>query len=84
MTTKNVVEKEQKQTQNKQSLKGTLAEVLSRGGQPPANTPQPKQQNPAPEPPRASVPAPVPAVPEEKKPFEVSEDALRKVFKGET
>ncbi len=49
MTAKTDVEREQKQTQNKQSLKGTLAEVISKN----------------------------------KQPFEVSEDSLRKVLKGD-
>ena len=64
MTVKNNAEKGQKQTQNQQSLKGALAEVLAKNKevQPPA----------AAEPPR------------EKQPFEVPEDALRKVLKGET
>ncbi len=68
MTAKNTVEREHKQTQNQQSLKSTLASVLKN------QEPEKKNQTPAAtEPPRA----------EEKKPFEVSEDALRKVLKGE-
>jgi hypothetical protein len=63
MTAKNSVEKEHKQTQNQQSLKGTLADVLTRSKQPE----QPVVVQP----------------PLEKQPFEVSEDALRKVFKDE-
>lgn len=61
MTAKNGAEKEQKQTQHKESLKGALAEVLVK---------------------KDALPPPVPNA--EKKPFEVSEDALRKVLKGET
>jgi len=49
MTAKTDVEREQKQTQNKQSLKGTLADVISKN----------------------------------KQPFEVSENDLRKVLKGD-
>jgi hypothetical protein len=49
MTAKTDVEREQKQTQNKQSLKGTLADVISKN----------------------------------KQPFEVSEDKLRDVLKGD-
>jgi len=62
MTAKNNAEKEQKQAQNQQSLKRTLAEVLARSGQPASNTQQKK---------------------ETEKPFEVPEDALRKVLRGE-
>ena len=51
MTAKNIAEKQEKQTQNQQSLKGTLAEVLAKNN--------------------------------EKQPFEVPEDTLRKVLKGE-
>ena len=66
MTAKNTVEREHKQTQNQQSLKGVLAEVLQKSTQ--------EVQKPvAVSPPRA----------EEKKPFEVSEDTLRKVLKGD-
>ncbi|MFA5942667.1 MAG: type IV secretion system DNA-binding domain-containing protein [Candidatus Paceibacterota bacterium] len=74
MTVKTGVEKEKQQTQQKQSLKGALADVLARSEQPAATTQQPKQQ----EHPVAATPA------QEKKPFEVSEDALRKVLKGDT
>ena len=49
MTAKTDIEREQKQTQNKQSLKGTLADVISKN----------------------------------KQPFEVSENDLRKVLKGD-
>ena len=55
MTAKSGAEKEQKQSQNQQSLKGALTDVL--------------QKSPLP-------------VKEEKKPFEVSEEELRKVLKG--
>ena len=55
MATKAGVEKEQKQTQNQQSLKGALADVLKKNAQE-----------------------------QEHKPYEVPEDALRKVLKGES
>ncbi|MFZ1075511.1 MAG: type IV secretion system DNA-binding domain-containing protein [Minisyncoccia bacterium] len=150
MTQKTTVENEQKQTQNKQSLKGTLSDVLTKGGaepdlrkvrssvpgqaeefgkarpsqmepvqiksdlqqSPPQNTVSaavPKEatsvevklsQMPevqavatteaasaaaAPPAPRKEIPAPAsPAQEPEKKPFEVSEEVLRKVLKGET
>ena len=72
MTAKNGVGKEKKQTDNQQSLKGTLADVITRNGQQIAsNTQQPTEK-------------PVAAAPtSEKQPFEVSEGALRKVLKGE-
>jgi Type IV secretion-system coupling protein DNA-binding domain len=73
MTAKNGAEKEQKQAQNQQSLKGTLADVLGKSKQEIQKPPQmPKPA--APEAPRS----------EEKQPFEVPEDALRKVLKGES
>ena len=65
MTAKNAVEKEHKQTQNQQSLKGTLAEVLAKNNEKPAAVAPPRE------------------FPQEKKPFEVPEDTLRKVLKGE-
>ena len=64
LTAKNTKEKEQKQTHNQQSLKGTLAEVLEKNKQETSNNTRPE-------------PSP------EKKPFEVSQDALQKVLKGE-
>jgi hypothetical protein len=77
MTAKTGVEREQKETKNQQSLKGALAEVLEKSKQ---NAVSGKQEVQKPtgeavtEPPRV----------EEKKPFEVPEDALRKVLKGES
>jgi len=62
MTAKNCAEKEHKQTQNQQSLKGMLAEVLEKNIQ--------KEEEK-----RSFKPKP---------PFEVPEDALRKVLKGES
>lgn len=70
MTAKTGVEKEKKQTEHQQSLKGVLADVLQKSKQETTDKQQPKQHAAA-EPPR------------EKKPFEVSEDALRKVLKGD-
>ena len=70
MTTKTSAEREQKKSQNQQSLKGTLADVLAKNNASP--------------PPTTSPPA-LPIAPETKKqPFEVSEDTLRNVLKGET
>ncbi len=67
MTSKSNTEKKQVQTNNQQSLKGALANAL-------AHTPVPL--------PLAPVP-PAPLVKEERKPFEVAEDMLRKVLKGD-
>ena len=72
MTTKNGAEKEQKQTQHKESLKGVLSEVLGKSKQQAVSS--------KPEMPKPVVVEP----PQEKKPFEVSEEALRKVLKGES
>ena len=94
MTAQSGAEKEQKKSQNQQSLKGVLNDVLTRGGQSTKNVQQSEkpEQSAAPASPlrvlppapaRENLPGPVPAV-EEKKPFEVSEDALRRVFKDET
>ncbi|MFA5998206.1 MAG: type IV secretion system DNA-binding domain-containing protein [Candidatus Paceibacterota bacterium] len=70
MTAKSGAEKEKKQEQNQQSLKGALAEVL-------------EKSKPAAAEPLRAIPPPAVPVQEEKKPFEVSEDSLRKVLKGE-
>ena len=83
MTATASVEKEAKQTKNQQSLKGVLADVLAKK---PAAEVRPQE---APKPPAVSKPAAPHAPlesppPVEKKPFEVPEDALRKVLKGET
>jgi len=88
MTVKTGVEKEQKETQNKQSLKGALADVLTRNQQPlapPQVEPQKETAFPVPHGTPTGIPATQSGFPvKEKKPFEVSEDALRKVLKGET
>ena len=70
MTAKTSAEKEKKQTEHQQSLKGVLTDVITRSQQPATNKQQPTQHAAA-EPPR------------EKKPFEVSEDVLREVLKGD-
>lgn len=86
MTAKTGVEREQKQTQNKQSLKGALADVLVRNQQPLVPNTQPEQpKSPAPHgtPTGASTTkSGFPA--QERKPFEIPEDTLRKVLKGES
>ena len=67
MATATSSEREQKQSREQQSLKGALADVLSRG------EPQKPAEQKSPLPPK-----------EEKQPFEVPEDALRKVLRGES
>jgi hypothetical protein len=110
MTAKSGVEKVQKQTVHKMSLKSALSEVLAKSNtvappssvvRPPvASTPEHVQISPPapPSPPMApkkselneipTAPSPttIPSLPSqvtEKQPFEVPEDALRKVLKGE-
>jgi len=72
MTAKNCAEREQKQTQHHQSLKGTLSEILEKN----TPTPQKLQQDEKKIEEKKSF--------EQKQPFEVPEDALKKVLKGET
>jgi hypothetical protein len=78
VVTKTGAEKEEKQLQNKQSLKETLANVLARSGQPIINNELPKQ------PERSAATTPPQEPPQKKQPFEVPENALQKVLKGET
>jgi hypothetical protein len=68
MTTKNNAEKEHQQIQHQQTLKGTLAEVLEK------NMPKVEEKK------LVELKQSF----EPKKPFEVPEDALRKVLKGES
>jgi hypothetical protein len=75
MTEKNGAEKEKKQTQNQQSLKGALSDVAARNPQPAAPA------APRPEPVKKSEP--ISDSRDEKKPFEVPEGELRKVLRGE-
>ncbi|MFZ3044259.1 MAG: type IV secretion system DNA-binding domain-containing protein [Minisyncoccia bacterium] len=72
MTAKSGAEKEKKQSQNQQSLKGALTEVLQKSQQP-----RPEASGKL-----ADLEARPPS--EGKKPFEVAEDTLRKVLKGES
>ena len=75
MTAKTGAERGQKETEHKKSLKSALADVLQK------NKPE-EQSIAAPSAaPRGNPPKPVQ---EEKKPFEVSEDVLKKVLKGES
>ncbi|MDD2657613.1 MAG: type IV secretion system DNA-binding domain-containing protein [Candidatus Pacebacteria bacterium] len=75
MTAKSGAEKEQKKSEHQSSLKGALAEVLEKSKQEAGGRRQEMPKPVAVQPPRP--------VPEEKKPFEVAEDELRKVLKGE-
>jgi hypothetical protein len=72
MTSKAGAEREQKKSNQGESLKNTLAAVLPKSD--PQNRPQPK-----PSPTEMREPAPT-----QKRPFEVSEDTLHKVLKGDT
>ena len=77
MATATSSEREQKQSKEQQSLKGALADVLSRG-----EPQKPAEQKRS----EAAMPnqkSPLPPK-EEKQPFEVPEDALRKVLRGES
>lgn len=71
MTAKSGVEKEKKQEQNQQSLNGTLASVLQNRRQGEGSRAEETPKLAAAEPPRG------------KQPFEVSEDKLRDVLKGD-
>lgn len=73
MTAATNSEREQKQSKDQQSLKGALANVLGKSGQKTEDR-------------RREAPRPITVEPpqEGKKPFEVPEDALRKVLKGES
>ncbi|OGG40604.1 hypothetical protein A2118_02000 [Candidatus Kaiserbacteria bacterium GWA2_50_9] len=74
MTTKSGKEKEIKQEQHQQSLKGALTSVLQ-------NSQQPAEKPMAAQPPRENPPLAATATGE--RPFEVSEEELRKVLKGD-
>ncbi|MEK7086408.1 MAG: TraM recognition domain-containing protein, partial [Patescibacteria group bacterium] len=93
ITTKTAVEREEKQTNNQQSLKGALADVLTRNQS--ASMPDKQRERPKTAVAETSYPLPhrvptgIPATQsgfpaQEKGPFEVPEDALRKILKGET
>lgn len=100
MTAKTNVEREKKETNNQQSLKGALANVIAKNGSaqpgfaapPPPKPPQPQRQEqsapaptpPAPKPPQQESSTTPPSAQNEKRPFEVPEQELRKVLKGET
>ena len=85
MTTKDSAEKKQTKTQNQESLKGALSDVITRsqkskqGDEHPRQEPAREPGQPTP-PPRSTSHAPATS---EKKPFEVPEDTLRKILKGE-
>jgi hypothetical protein len=81
MTEKNSAEKEHKHIQNQQSLKGTLAEVIEKN-MPASPELHRGEMKVAPTP--AGVGVPTESVGKEKKPFEVPENTLRKVLKGES
>lgn len=78
MTTKTTVEREQKKTHNQESLKGALASVLGKADKAPPPAPPKREES------RKEEQPPVSKSSDTKKgPFEVPEDTLRKVLKGE-
>jgi hypothetical protein len=81
MTAKTGAEKQHVQTQKDQSLKGALASAIARGAPAmvaPAAAPVPSAVPSAPKP-----PAPPVVATEGKRPFEVAEEMLKKVLKGD-
>ena len=89
MTAKTGAERVEKQTTNQQSLKGALAAVLERSAQKAVGSrqetqkPDEEEKSEAALPPRANPPV-LPTEAPEKKPFEIPEDTLRRVLKGDT
>jgi len=96
MTAKTNVEKEEKHSKNQHSLKGALADVLAKSASPVAVKPPQEMLVENPIPTNFPVPHGVPtAIPltqsglpagektQANKPFEVPEDTLRKILKGE-
>jgi len=92
MTAKTGTERVEKQAQNQQSLKGALADILKnqeseKKNQTLAAVEPPRQEPVAVKPPQAAptseVGVPTASVGKEKKPFEVPENELRKILKGE-
>ncbi len=73
MTAKTTKEKEQKQTSNQQSLKGALADVLKKSEQTAESSRQEMPKPATTEPPRR-----------ENQPYEIPEDTLRSVLKGDS
>lgn len=89
MTAKNGAERDEKKGQHKESLKGTLAEVLAKNGTISPSEPKPQAaanpesvlpQSHGERPPRPEASG---LRPKASEPFEVPEDELRKVLKGE-
>lgn len=85
MTAKTGVEKEQKKSNQQQSLKGALAEVLQKNTQKIEDKKQPENVAfPVPHGAPTGIPETQSGFPaQEKKPFEVAEEELRRVLKGE-
>ena len=75
MTTNVSSEREQKQAQNQQSLKGALADVLKKSNLEQSPAAQQRRETEQANPPRPRT--------REKEPFEVSENELKRVLKGE-
>lgn len=77
MTAKTNVEKEQKQTEHQQSLKGALTEVLKKSKQEAVGSKQEEQKP-------IEIQKPAAAEPPRNAPYEVPEAELRKVLNGES
>lgn len=89
MTVKTGAEKEEKQVKNQQSLKGALADVLAKNKEQQAPNSTQKPREPQESKPIPPEPRHIPSNPTrhealKQKPFEVSEEELRRVLKGES
>jgi hypothetical protein len=82
MTTKTTVEREQKKTNNQESLKGALANVLSKSAPRTATSSVEHSRSSPPPVQSATQNAPAPIEKDGKRPFEVPEETLRDVLKG--
>ncbi len=80
---KNSAELNKRKTEHQYSLKGTLGMVLAKNDNPSITAAIPVPKNPEKHTPAKGEPSISPSQAESKKPFEVPEDALRKVLKGE-
>ncbi len=81
MTAKNTKTQERKQSEHKENLKGTLAQVLQKT---PATTPPPPAQRSHEEKEQKRAPESAPPQSEAKKPFEIPRDDLLNALKGDT
>ncbi len=84
MTAKTGQEKQKKETDKQQSLKGVLADVLKKTQPIASAQPQVVSAPPPPPPPMPKPPPVVPAPTSTPKPFEIPEEKLRSVLKGDS